>query len=91
MTARPLYFDCSPGMAASLTPDLLALCPALEIAMESTERETMIARLVEREIIVLGKTWLGGEDLVRAKRLRGRRTTHDCRGRRPHLSRSHRV
>ena len=70
MTARPLYFDCSPGMAASLTPDLLALCPALEIAMGVTDRDAMIARLVEREIIVLGKTWLGVEDLVRAKRLR---------------------
>mgnify|MGYP000375871385 CR=1 FL=1 len=66
MTARPLYFDCSPGIAAMLTPALLALCPALELAMETPDRDTMIARLADREIVVLGKTWLGAEDLARA-------------------------
>ncbi len=56
-------------MAESLTPDLLALCPALEIAMEASTPE-MIARLADREIAVLGKTWLGADELARTPRLR---------------------
>ncbi len=53
-----------------LTPALRALCPALEIVMETPERDAMIARLADREIAVLGKTWLGAEDLARAPRLK---------------------
>lgn len=67
---RPLYFDCSTAMARTLTPELLALCPTLDVAMEDPSRAVMLARLVDRAVIVLGKTWLGAEDLARLPRLR---------------------
>ncbi|MBL8701019.1 MAG: 3-phosphoglycerate dehydrogenase [Alphaproteobacteria bacterium] len=67
---RPIYFDCSTAMARTLTPELLARCPALEVAMDDPNRDVLLARIADREIVVLGKTVLGAAELARLPRLR---------------------
>jgi D-3-phosphoglycerate dehydrogenase / 2-oxoglutarate reductase len=67
---RPLYFDCSPRMAESLTAPLRALCPELEIHLGSVPRAELPAQLAGRSILVLGNTWLGAEELARLPALR---------------------
>lgn len=70
MPPRPIYFDCSAAMAQTLSPDLRALCPQLDVEMDDPDRGRLLARLVDREVVVLGKTWLGADDLARLPRLR---------------------
>ena len=63
---RPLYFDCSPRMAESLTAQLRALCPALEIHLGNVPRAELPTQLAGRRILVLGNTWLGAAELAPA-------------------------
>ena len=67
---RPLYFDCSPGMARSFTDEVRARCPALEIHLGNVPRAELPRQLAGREILVLGNTWLGAEELAQLPALR---------------------
>jgi D-3-phosphoglycerate dehydrogenase len=67
---KPLYFDCSPGMAAALTPELLATCPALEVRIGAAEKAELPALLRGRDIVVLGNTVLDAADLAALPDLR---------------------
>jgi len=70
MPERPLYFDCSPAMAASLAPELRALCPALEIRVDEPAKSDLPRLLAGRRIVVLGRTVLDADDLARLTDLR---------------------